>query len=528
MSWGHATSTDMLIWKQHSVSPALVPDQSYDCQGVFTGCFITPTDKTDKTLRVAYSSVKELPFHWSTPPYPRDAAGISIATSGDGGDTWTKASQNPILQGEPAGLDVSGFRDPSVTASTSLDTLREDSSALYGLVSGGIVNTGPTTFLYRICKSSVDNWTYLNPLVDIPMRFQPSMRWSGNYGTNWECTNLMNLSAGAVSRDFLIIGAEGDVEKVHVLEGSQHGSLKRTIRSQLWMSGHLKMAGDGVKFAHEHGGFLDNGPYYAANTFHDSKLNRRIAHGWLPEEDLPMNFVHQKGWNGSLAIPRELFLLRIPNVVGALRSNLADIYSFEVLEESEGTKTILTLGIRPIAELSRLRESCRRVNVAETPLLLPPISHPGATRISGIESSTWELQAVIRVHPGCETVGFHINHSDDLKTRTSVYFCAIDEMVVVDRHASTTDARINTCPDAGPFTLLRRSSPEAPEPHLEQLDIRIISDADILEVFVNDRFALATMVYSDPGNPFVSAFATGDANSAVFEKVMLWDGLRPK
>jgi beta-fructofuranosidase len=66
------------------------------------------------------------------------------------------------------------------------------------------------------------------------------------------------------------------------------------------------------------------------------------------------------------------------------------------------------------------------------------------------------------------------------------------------------------------------------EPALEKLHIRIFSDGDILEIFANNRFALATMVYSDGCDPDLSgvtAFATGSVNSAVFETVMAWEGL---
>lgn len=524
MSWGHIVSEDMLSWAEHSVSPALRPEAPYDIEGVFTGCAIPSADDKDSAFRVAYSSVKELPFHWSTPPYPRNAAGLSIATSHDGGQTWIKSSQNPILEGEPADVKVTGFRDPYVASSESLD-LSLGKDTLYGLISGGIEECGPTTFLYEIPRESVENWKYLNPLVDVPMRFQPSEKWSGNFGVNWECTNLIQLQAGSVARDFLIIGAEGDVEKDHVREGSRDVPLKRTVRNQLWMSGHLEKTAAGAKFRYTHGGILDHGPYYAVNTFHDAKSGRRIAYGWIPEEDLPRELAHQKGWNGSLALPRELFYLRIPNVVGALRSKLGDIYTYEVVTEAGGSNTVYTMGVRPISEIEQLRTSCQCFQ-AETPISCPSIGGSGPKRLFQPSASAWELGATIRITLGCEMVGFHINHSEDLSTRTSVYFSAIDETIVVDRHASTTDERINRCPDAGPFTLLEMGSGEGAQKVLEKIDIRIVSDADILEVFVNDRFALATMVYSDVEVPYISAFACGDADSAVFEAVSLWDGIQ--
>lgn len=522
MSWGHAVSKDLLHWDVHHASPALRPDQPYDAEGVFTGCWIPQADD-DKTapLALAYSSVKQLPFHWSTPPYPRNAAGLSIATSADGGNTWTKSARNPILHGEPEHLTVTGWRDPYVTQSDAIDALR-GTSALYALLSGGIQDVGPTTFLYEVSPADPEKWTYLNPLVDVDLRFQPSDKWAGNYGVNWECTNLVLLRSGAVEKHFLLLSAEGDVERDHVAQGTRPGAPKRSTRSQLWMSGRLEGTDAGVKFRHEHGGFLDHGSYYAANTFHDPKADRRVIHGWVPEEDVPIEYAHAKGWNGAMTLPRELFLLKVHNVAGTLGSKLDDIYPYDVVQESDGSKTVYTLGIRPIVEVDKLYGTPVE---AKTPLALPSAQDAGPKRLFEPTTTAWELRATIAVTRGCETVGFHINHSADLKTRTSVYFSAVTETIVIDRHASTSDTRVNTCPDAGPFTLFKFGGPEGSDAEaLEQLELRIVSDGNILEVFANDRFALATMVYSDPGETLISAYASGDMESATYKKVTLRQG----
>ncbi|KAK4202990.1 hypothetical protein QBC40DRAFT_294363 [Triangularia verruculosa] len=108
-----------------------------------SGCMEDPDlHGRDNTLRVAYSSVKHLPFHWSTPPYPPDAAGLAIALFRNGGKTWTKSARNPILAGEPAGVKVTGFRDPYVTELPLIPYAEgkfyKRGPVLYGLVSGGI------------------------------------------------------------------------------------------------------------------------------------------------------------------------------------------------------------------------------------------------------------------------------------------------------------------------------------------------------------------------------------------------------
>ncbi|KAH7264671.1 glycosyl hydrolase [Fusarium solani] len=378
MSWGHAVSKDMLAWSSALTSPALAPDQPYDSQGVFTGCWIPPAD-----------------------------AGI-------------KPTGNPILAGEPAGLRVTGFRDPYVTRLPAIsEALGSSTMTRYGLISGGIQDVGPTTFLYAIDDNNVEEWTYLGPLVDVPARFQPSKKWSGNYGVNWECTNIVTLHADSESRHFLIIGAEGDVEKDHVKNRCHPtGAPSRTVRGQVWMSGNLTRADDGVKFGYKHGATLITGP---------------------------LRCELRKGWNGSLAIPREIFLLRVPNVERTFRGTLAECHPFEVKTEADDSMTILTLAFQT-------------------------------------QSSSWELEAVISIHSECESVGFNIRHNKDLSIHTTITFCTVTENII------------------------------AAPAHL--------SDGDILEVFANDRFALATMVYSrsySQENSGITAFANGSAGSAILK-----------
>lgn len=534
MSWGHLTSKDMLAWEVAPHSPALRPDQAYDHEGVFTGCWMPNVSPKDSKLTVVYSSVRQLPFHWSTPPYPRDAAGIAMATSDDGGHSWTKSSENPILSGEPAGLSVTGFRDPYVAEWPAMDqVLLKDKPSLYGLVSGGIEGVGPTSFLYEVSRDDPAKWEYLGPLIDVPRRYQPSEKWTGNFGMNWECVNFMTLEAGGHAHDFLIIGAEGDCEKAHVEKYARPSALPpRTIRSQLWMSGSLAKTERGVRFQPKISGYLDHGPYYAANSFVDPKTGRRIVYGWIPEEDISTEAAKQKGWNGSLAMPREIFALRLPNVVTPSGSQAPHSAWLEMIDEPDGSVTAVTLGIRPLAEIMRLRDGAQRSVEAPAELKLPLTTGTGAPRkLFSTRSASWELEATIQIRPGCATAGFFIRHSDDQAIRTAVVFSVSEETITVDRSQSTSASSVNKCPERGPFTLLdTRAETDGVEhqSQKEHLRLRVFSDGDVLEVFANERFALATMIYSaqqERAFGGVSAFATGDPGSAVFEQVRLWDGL---
>ncbi|CAG8886196.1 unnamed protein product [Penicillium egyptiacum] len=527
MSWGHVTSEDLISWTSYT-KPALIPDQPYDRDGVFTGCMAPPENSEPGSLKIIYSSVRHLPFHWSTPPYPRNAAGLAIAESRDNGKTWRKCSENPILVGEPKGLQVTGFRDPFLAEWHALNDLRGQNS-MYGLVSGGIEGRGPTAFLYSVPHKNVSEWNYLSPLVDMPARFQPSQKWSGSFGVNWECVNLLTLESGSNSRVCLILGAEGDVEREHIRNFESDAHIPpRTVRSLLWMFGDLKVESNSARVDYTHGGYLDCGSLYAANSFFDPVSKRHIMHAWIPEEDISASHAKGKGWNGALAIPRELFLLSISNVTRALHSPLSEISSVEQAPNRDGSATIYTLGIRPVKEIVRLRKrhrhSCRRKHIS-----LPAPTAGASHALCSTFSTTWELEGEITINPSCcFEVGFHIRHNSDMSICTTVKFSLQEETISVSKGRSS-DPNIRNCPEQGPFTLFYRTENVGVEPRdkLENLRIRIISDADVLEVFANDWFALATVVYSpqDISPAGISAFAKGKEGSAVIEEVNIWEGL---
>ncbi|KIW13390.1 hypothetical protein PV08_08578 [Exophiala spinifera] len=597
MAWGHVVSRDMVRWRMASVQPSLQPSEAYDKDGIFTGCF-APPDTANKQLTVFYSSIRKLPFHWTSYPSSRPA-GLSMAVSRDGGTTWTKSSRNPLVNGEPDGTTVTGFRDPYIADWPVLDQVRGE-SALYAIISGGIQGRGPQIFMYAVQPDNLAEWDYLGTLVDVPASFQPSTRWSGNYGVNWECTNFMTLSNDSASRYFLVISAEIDTEcenhKSHIAPKD---------RAQLWMCGSISIDDhQSIRFQYQYGGFLDHGDYYAANSFVDPLSGRRIVYGWIPECQCPQGYATEKGWNGSQAIPREVFLHTVPNVTRSLRSPLSEISCVEAVPAVDcpglGVFDLYTLGVRPISEFSRLRDNClvhscfgpislllpqssssssyssSSASLSSSLLLLsssspppsPPKQHEGQVLLTPVTTSTWELESVISIvdddaQPCVARVGFHIQHSADYSVSTTVAFDLERELISVVQNNPTVENGA-ACVKKGSFTLFASSSSSSSssssdhesEPLLssasgtsvsstsrtnetfENLHLRIICDGDVLEIFANDRFALATMVYHagtntvEKGCNGITAFAeaatagnAANAAIAVFEQVNVWDGL---
>ncbi|KAH7140441.1 glycosyl hydrolase [Dactylonectria estremocensis] len=514
IAWGHFTSHDALTWEHNGCEPVLKPDRPYDSKGIFTGCFYPTGLKGENgQLSIFYSSIQKLPIHW-TLPYSRDCAGLAAASSTDGGQTWVKHDLNPILRGEPEGLVVTGFRDPFLATWPALDAVRGERS-LYGAISGGVLDQGPTAFFYAVDPKDLCKWNYLGELVDVPVHFCPAQRWVPDFGINWECVNFMSLRNGLHESHFLTFGSEGGF-----LQGNPTPQQESTVQC-VWMAGTLEETKDGPKMVYDYGGILDHGNYYAPNSCEHPITRQRIVWGWLKEDELTLGRRESKGWTGHLSLPRELFLVSIDNVVGALNEPVEDIGSVKVVHrEPDGKrrKMIQTLGIRPLDCLRSLRQT-------------KALTWSGVKGMQGLgnlvetQHTNWELEAIINVNHNDGPVGFFIRHSADLSQKTAIIFSPAKDEIAVDRSQSNTEADINKDKVSGPFTLfvVDDDGSEA----VEKLHLRIFCDGSVVEVFANDRFALSTVVYSDLQScSGISWFAkTENGDAVVFESIRLWENL---
>lgn len=422
-------------------------------------------------------------------------------------------------------MDVTGWRDPYISQWESLDRVLGKSSSLYGVVSGGVRDKGPAVFLYSIQPDDLTKWTYMGTIIDLPKNFKQSPKWSGDLGVNLECATFMTLrSADGRAFEFCVTGSEGGVERDWITEylaGKPETHPRRTVRYCNWLSGMLKESGDGgAAFRPDFSGLFDHGCLYAINTFRDAS-GRQIAWGWIPEEDVPIEFCKEKGWNGCLSLPRELFLQRIPNVTGALQSPLDSITSISAEHESDGTFTVYTLGIRPLPDLQRISFGKPR---AWNNVSLPALKEGQTTKSIGpANGRTWKLEATVEVGDGCTEVGVHIRHTADKTTGSAIAFRPREELIVIDREESNGDPNISKFEERGPFTLFTLGQGNAAT--REKLQLEVFFDGHVVEVFACGRFALSTMMYvDDPGAASISLFAGGESGSAVFESVEIFNG----
>lgn len=551
ITWGHATSTNLIDW-DFKDEPALSPDQPYDFKGVFTGGIIPSTvhagnssggQNSSSPLVVAYTSVKRGGVTFRQ-PYPIGTETLSLAESYDQGATWQKYAHNPIVGGAPT-PDYTGWRDPYVSYWPAADQLTGEAAnaSLYALVSGGFRDRGPTTFVYKIDPNNLTSWQYVSPLVDIKSNTREG-KWTGDVGKNWECVNRMTLKdpSSSLEREFLIISAEG-VNPSQSTNGNTTAAeelmIQRTPRFQLWMTGGLAKGGNNsISFVPSASGIFDSGNLYATNSFRHPITGHLMAWGWSPEEDLPNEIRAEQGWSGIISMPRELYLQVHHNVSGYLGGkNLSSIPVFEALHDVTGNSTYGTMGIKlPHDVLKGLQA---RASSQEHVQSWQPLNSSGTGGkyhhdIALNDTAHVIIQTSIR-YPSANstaTVGITIVHDAVQNLHTTISFNPINQTITIDRsntvssNASSIEKTVNRRPESASHTLLTYASGSSKT--METLDLVVLVDKSMLEVYVNERTIITSRLYVNGSSSVgaVSMFAEGEgATGVVFQRAGVWSGV---
>jgi len=392
---------------------------------------------------------------------------------------YSGKKQGLVIEAEPGDLAVTGFRDPAIAPWAAMDRSRGKlTPGVYGVLSGGI-QEGPCLFLYDIDPTDLTKWSFISTLGFVPRHERPS-KWTGDFGTNWECASIFTLSAQDESRDICMFGVEGGKPSAHAASHAvaHPDQPVRGTRSSPWMFVDVQNS----DMTWQTAGALDWAELYAITTFAHPD-GRRIAWGWIVEGDLSPELAEEKGWMCCLGIPRELSLAVYDNVTGTSGTTLADVGSFDMAGQR-----VVTLGISPLAELSQLRGAERRLGIDQT------LDAPECYEIHLRASMTAE-----------STLTLFLRHTSDYSISSTVSFSPASEEIVVARGNSTRSGDICTQDEVAPFTLLHYAD------HVEEVEWRVFVDKDVLEVFCNGRVAFATRLYSPKEANLVSIKVEGGA-----------------
>ena len=281
MSWGHATSGDLLTWEEQPV--ALACDEH---EAVFSGSAVFDELNTsgfgtaaDPPLVAIYTSA----YREASPLAGRQAQ--SLAYSLDEGRTWTKYHGNPVLDRASA-----EFRDPKVFWYDG------DAGSYWVMVAVEAVQR--QVVLYK--SADLKAWQHLST-------FGPANATGGV----WECPDLFELPVDGNPQDsrwVLVV----NINPGGIAGGSAGQYFLGTFDGVAFRSGSTVTEGlqqDGSRMREY--GWLDWGrDYYAAVSFSNAPDGRRIMIGWMNNWDYAGS-TPTGGWRSAMSLPREVSLTRV-------------------------------------------------------------------------------------------------------------------------------------------------------------------------------------------------------------------------
>ncbi len=267
MSWNHAVSTDMLRWTNEPVAFTMTAGGP-DAAGCFSGSCIAVDENHRKRVYAIYTGVVRSKEN-ETIRNEGLQESQCLAWSDDVMlRRWTKLPK-PVLPLPPAGIKVTGFRDPAVW---------KQGAWFYMTVGAGIEKVGGCVLLYR--SKDLRAWEYLHPLASGEWNHKPTPNPCDD-GEMWECPDFFALDGG------------------HVL-------IYSTLGKVFWQSGMLDA--ESLRFRPTKTGLLDLDAFYAPKTQLDGQ-GRRILWGWIPERR-PEAAMQAAGWAGMMSLPRLMSLDR--------------------------------------------------------------------------------------------------------------------------------------------------------------------------------------------------------------------------
>lgn len=485
---------------------------TYNGLGIFSGTAqpVNLQGEVDGTLLIFYTSVSKLPTSWSI-PYQNGTESQSLALSHDGGKTWEEYAQNPVITGPPGQWNITGFRDPFFEPFPALDAVLGQSEPHYYAVFGsGIKGVGPRIPLWSAPQSDLTNWTFLGAL------WEPADNTSlgttlatGSYGFNFEVSGFFSLPDDEGELHYFVnMGTEGGNVSFHE---SSHWAL--------WNEGLITRRQNGsAQFTPISGGAADYGLLYALSSFNDTKNNRRVQYGWAPEDlvgDAGLFSATQQGFQGSFSLARELFVQTTRGLANP-DGVLGEMGPSYVSQSLDGSFSAQTLGVRPLPDVvTGLRNGSTQHSWAGN-------TYNGTATLMANASSHMEVSATVKSATG--PCGLTIAMSPDGNEYTTIYYDPSNNTVVVDRSHSSLIDGFNNASVVGyfyPYTM----QAEYGNNTQEALTWDIFLDGSLLEVYINERFALTTRIYPSKETSTGLGVYVGSGASATFESINMWASL---
>ncbi len=264
MHWGHATSKDLIHWKQQPI--ALYPDSlGY----IFSGSAVVDYHNTSGFGKKGQAPLVAIFTHHDPKGEKEkrnDFQNQSIAYSNDDGKTWIKYAGNPVLKNP----GIRDFRDPKV--------MWYEPGKKWIMT---LATSDRVTF-------------YSSPDLKIWTRESDFGNDVGAHGGGWECPDLFTLAANG--------------KKVWVLIANLNpGGPNKGSGTQYFLGDF-----DGNKFTpySTKTKWLDYGPDDYAGITWSNTGDRKIFIGWMSNW-IYANLVPSVKWRNAMTVPRELHIQNV-------------------------------------------------------------------------------------------------------------------------------------------------------------------------------------------------------------------------
>ncbi|KAJ1277461.1 hypothetical protein BS78_04G006000 [Paspalum vaginatum] len=456
IAWGHAVSRDLIHWRHLPL--AMVPDQWYDTNGVWTG---SATTLPDGRIAMLYTGSTNASVQVQCLAVPSDPADPLLTN-------WTKYEGNPVLY-PPPGIGPKDFRDPTTAW---LD---------------------PSDRSWRIVIGSKDDRGHAGIAVVyrtrdlVSFELLPGLLHRVEGTGMWECIDFYPVAtrgrgaergvdmADAMSEN----GAVAD-DVVHVMKASMDDDRHDyyalgtyDARANAWtpLDDGGRDVGTGLRY--------DWGKFYASKTFYDPAKRRRVLWGWVGETDSERADV-AKGWASLQSIPRTVLfdtktranLLQWPvDEVETLRTNSTDLGGVTL-----DTGSVFPLSLRRATQLD-IEAEFRLDRRAVMALNEADVGYNCST--SGGAAARGALGPF----------GLLVLADRRLREQTAVYFYVAKGLDgALATHFCQDESRSSTAGDV----VKRVVGSDVPVLRGENLSLRVLVDHSIVESFAQGGRATAT------------------------------------
>ena len=484
MSWNHVYSRDLLHWVELPV--ALFPDDSYDCNGVFSGSIFMESGSSVPSIYYTCVDAGNVQKQCAADPQNVESKVEETKLFVN----WKKRSDNPIIP-PPTGCTLDQFRDPFLWVQGNGDEDYENNDSGERLIVAAEIDKEGVIPVYS--RPQNGEWEYIGNLWSTNPSVTPNPSAKGVPMV--ECPDFYPVSPEGENYNYSC----GIDEALYVLKYS----LMETRRDYY----ELGCYNSTTFIPNGNYGDVDVGAYfayYASKTFWDSKMVRRLLWGWASETD---DNASGRDWQGVMALPR--------------------VVEFEASNSTNSAGSSGILRFLPLPELDTLHG---RTLIDDVQYSLD-ITEGGSTCDLNTSMFQGDVQIVFNFTEALTTRDDDCDLSSTENATTidagiSILACPEKRIetlvgVVVDPVRMkifsylNTEASGGTTPAAVNTTEISTSgfSYAQLQTLLSEFRVRILIDHSIVEIFFADGLSVATLrIYAPQGCEEMSLYSKGDVD----------------